>query len=82
MYAAIGTTPAVVIRLTPITLAVLLLWFGPIENVIGEDLDWARRWFPGRRLPDGPGRTAIVTDENARRRRRDTAVADVENSSA
>ena len=47
MYAAIGTTLAVMIRSTPITLAVLLLWFGPIENVIGEGRDWAQRWFPG-----------------------------------
>jgi ABC-type Na+ efflux pump permease subunit len=46
-FAAIGTTIAVLLRSTPIALGVGLLWFGPIENVIGEGQDWAERWFPG-----------------------------------
>jgi ABC-type transport system involved in multi-copper enzyme maturation permease subunit len=46
-FAVIGTTVAVVLRSTPIALGVGLLWFGPIENVIGEGQDWADRWFPG-----------------------------------
>lgn len=59
VYAVIGTTVAVLVRSTPITLGICLLWFGPIENVIGEGRDWATRWFPGlvtRSLmqPDAP----------------------------
>jgi ABC-type transport system involved in multi-copper enzyme maturation permease subunit len=46
-FAVIGTTIAVLLRSTPIALGVGLLWFGPIENVIGEGRDWAERWFPG-----------------------------------
>jgi ABC-type transport system involved in multi-copper enzyme maturation permease subunit len=46
-FAVIGTTIAVLLRSTPIALGVGLLWFGPIENVIGEGQDWAERWFPG-----------------------------------
>jgi hypothetical protein len=60
MFALIGTTVAVLVRSTPIALAIGLLWFGPIENVIGEGRDWADRWFPGLLLrsllqPDVPG---------------------------
>ncbi|MGH9231371.1 MAG: ABC transporter permease [Acidimicrobiales bacterium] len=46
-FAVIGTTIAVLVRSTPIALGIALLWFGPIENVIGEGQDWAERWFPG-----------------------------------
>jgi len=46
-FAVIGTTTAVLVRSTPIALGIGLLWFGPIENVIGEGRDWAERWFPG-----------------------------------
>lgn len=46
-YALIGTTLAVLIRSTPITLGVGLLWFGPIENVVGDGRSWAERSFPG-----------------------------------
>ena len=46
-FAIIGTTIAVLVRSTPIALGVALLWFGPVENVIGEGQDWAERWFPG-----------------------------------
>lgn len=49
-YALIGTTLAVLVRSTPIALAAGLLWFGPIENVIGEGRAWADRWFPGQLL--------------------------------
>jgi hypothetical protein len=43
-----------------------LLWFGPIENVIGEGRSWATRWFPGLVLrsvlrPDAPASTATST---------------------
>jgi hypothetical protein len=46
-FAVIGTTIAVLLRSTPVAVGVSLLWFGPIENVIGEGRDWAERWFPG-----------------------------------
>jgi ABC-type transport system involved in multi-copper enzyme maturation permease subunit len=62
-FAVIGTTIAVLLRSTPIALGVGLLWFGPIENVIGEGRDWAERWFPGMVIrsivrPDTPGAVA------------------------
>jgi ABC-type transport system involved in multi-copper enzyme maturation permease subunit len=66
MYAVIGTTVAVLVRSTPIALAVGLVWFGPFENVIGDGKDWADRWFPGLLLrqmlqPDLPGSISTGT---------------------
>jgi hypothetical protein len=57
---------AVLVRSTPLALAVGLLWFGPIENVIGEGRTWAMRWFPGLLLrsvlrPDAPISIATST---------------------
>ena len=43
----VGATIAVLLRSTPVALGVGLLWFEPIENVIGEGQEWAERWFPG-----------------------------------
>jgi hypothetical protein len=64
VYAVLGTMIAVLVRSTPLALAVGLVWFGPIENVIGEGQSWAMRWFPGLLLrsvlrPDAP--TSIAT---------------------
>jgi ABC-2 type transport system permease protein len=66
VYALIGTMVAVVVRSTPIALAICLVWFGPIENVIGDGRAWADRWFPGLVLrsmlqPDSPGSLATGT---------------------
>jgi ABC-type transport system involved in multi-copper enzyme maturation permease subunit len=70
VYAVLGTMIAVLVRSTPLALAVGLVWFGPIENVIGEGQSWAQRWFPGLLLrsvlrPDAPTSidtsTALVT---------------------
>lgn len=66
VYALIGTTVAVLVRSTPVALAVCLLWFGPIENVIGENRAWAERWFPGLVLrslvqPDQPDALSTAT---------------------
>jgi hypothetical protein len=66
VYAVIGTMIAVIVRSTPIALAIGLVWFGPIENVIGEGHAWAARWFPGLLLrsvlrPDSPVSIATST---------------------
>jgi hypothetical protein len=61
-YALIGTTLAILIRSTPITLGVGLLWFGPIENVLGDGHSWAMHSFPGLLLRSvlQPGRPDSV----------------------
>lgn len=46
-WALIATTLAVVVRSVPIAILMGVFWFGPIENVVGEDLEFAIRWFPG-----------------------------------
>jgi hypothetical protein len=46
-WALIATTLAVLIRSVPIALGAGVMWFGPIENVIGEGQAFAQRWFPG-----------------------------------
>jgi ABC-type transport system involved in multi-copper enzyme maturation permease subunit len=66
VYAVIGTMIAVLVRSTPLALAVGLVWFGPIENAIGEGQDFADRWFPGLLLravlrPDAPSSIATST---------------------
>jgi hypothetical protein len=66
VYAVLGTAIAVLVRSTPPALAVGLVWFGPIENVIGEGQSWAMRWFPGLLLrsvlrPDAPDSIATPT---------------------
>lgn len=66
MFALVGTTIAVLVRSTPVALGIGLLWFGPIENVIGENRAFADRWFPGLVLrslvqPDNPESLATGT---------------------
>jgi hypothetical protein len=56
-WALIATTLAVVARSVPIALGIGVMWFGPIENVIGEGQQFAQRWFPGLLLQQ------IVTPE-------------------
>ena len=46
-WALIATTLAVLVRSVPIALGIGVLWFGPIENVIGNEQELALRWFPG-----------------------------------
>ena len=46
-WALIATTLAVIVRSVPIALGIGIFWFGPIENVIGEEQLFALRWFPG-----------------------------------
>lgn len=65
-FALIGTVLAVVVRSTPIALGIGLLWFGPIENIIGEGRQFAQRWFPGQLLraivaPDAPEVVSTAT---------------------
>lgn len=66
-WALVGTTVAVIVRSTPIALGMVILWFGPIENVIGEDLELARRWFPGQLLQAivSPGSPDVVSTATA-----------------
>ena len=51
-WALIATTLAVVVRSVPLALGIGVFWFGPIENVIGDELDFAGRWFPGLLLQE------------------------------
>jgi hypothetical protein len=65
-YALIGTTLAVLVRSTPVTLGIGLLWFGPIENVLGDGRSWAEHTFPGLLLrsvlqPDRPDSVPTAT---------------------
>ncbi|NHN54494.1 hypothetical protein G9U51_01700 [Calidifontibacter sp. DB0510] len=67
-WALLGTTLGVLTRSVAIGLAVGVAWAGPIENVIGDQLSFGERWFPGLLLrwlsaPDmAPvGQTATLT---------------------
>ncbi|MEJ7719554.1 MAG: hypothetical protein WKF58_03545, partial [Ilumatobacteraceae bacterium] len=64
-FAVIGTTIAVLVRSTPIALGIALLWFGPIENVIGEGRDLGGALVPRHGDPLDPPAAS-------RRRRRHT----------
>lgn len=46
-WALIASSLAVLIRSVPIALGAGMIWFGPVENVIGEGQAFAQRWFPG-----------------------------------
>ncbi len=46
-WALIATTLAVLIRSVPLAIGAGVMWFGPVENVIGEGVEFAQRWFPG-----------------------------------
>jgi ABC-type transport system involved in multi-copper enzyme maturation permease subunit len=66
-YALIGTTLAILLRSTPVTLGVGLLWFGPIENVVGDGHSWAMHSFPGLLLRSvlQPGRPDSISTATA-----------------
>lgn len=46
-WALIATTLAVMIRSVPVAIGTGVMWFGPVENVIGDGQALAQRWFPG-----------------------------------
>ncbi len=46
-WGLIATTLAVLIRSVPVAIGAGIMWFGPVENVVGEGLAFAQRWFPG-----------------------------------
>lgn len=46
-WALIGTAIGWLTRSVPLGLAIGVLWAGPIENALGEDLEFGQRWFPG-----------------------------------
>lgn len=65
-WAIFGTLLAVLLRSTPVAIGAGVLWFGPVENVIGENQRFAQRWFPGQLLraisaPDAPDVVATAT---------------------
>ena len=66
-WAVFGTMIAVLVRSTPIALGIGVLWFGPIENVIGDGQAWAYRWFPGQLLRAivAPGSADMVSTPTA-----------------
>lgn len=45
-----GTALGWLTRSIPVCLGIGVLWAGPIENAIGEDIAFGRRWFPGLML--------------------------------
>ena len=68
-WAVLGTTIGVVCRSTPVGLGLGILWFGPIENILGDSQDFAVRWFPGQLL------RSVVSPDNPLSVRTSTAVA-------
>jgi hypothetical protein len=46
-HAVIGTTIAVLCRSTPVALGIGIVWFGPVENILSDDVAAAFDWFPG-----------------------------------
>lgn len=46
-WGLLGTLLGTVTRSVPIGLGIGLLWAGPLENVIGDELSSAQAWFPG-----------------------------------
>lgn len=51
-WALLGTALGWVTRSIPVGLAIGVLWAGPIENAIGMEIAFGRRWFPGLLLRD------------------------------
>lgn len=58
-WALLGTAVGMITRSVPVGLAVAVLWAGPIENVLGDVMDFGQRWFPGLLLRN------VVTPENS-----------------
>ncbi|AKU18846.1 hypothetical protein VV02_11430 [Luteipulveratus mongoliensis] len=46
-WALLGTAVGMITRSVPVGLAAAVLWAGPIENLLGDSLDFGQRWFPG-----------------------------------
>lgn len=51
-WGVLGTVMGTLTRSIPVGLGVGLVWFGPIENILGDNVDFATRWFPGLLLRD------------------------------
>lgn len=60
-WALLGSVLGTLTRSVPIGLAIGVLWAGPIENAIGEDMAFADRWFPGQLL----GQVVTEISENS-----------------
>ena len=65
-YGAIGNALGVLIRSTPLALAVALVWALPLEHIINLAWNGASHWFPAL-LPDAiaAGGTSLVSYERA-----------------
>jgi ABC-type transport system involved in multi-copper enzyme maturation permease subunit len=46
-WGLLGMMAAIALRTIPITLAVMLAWVFPFENIMFRSFGWADRWFPG-----------------------------------
>jgi ABC-type transport system involved in multi-copper enzyme maturation permease subunit len=46
-WAMIGAAAAVVFRSVPLTLAVVLAWFFPLENILNNTVPASQKWLPG-----------------------------------
>lgn len=57
-----GTVVGVLARSVPLGLALGVAWAGPVENALGEDLDFGQRWFPGLLLRQFVGGHSSLTD--------------------
>jgi ABC-type transport system involved in multi-copper enzyme maturation permease subunit len=63
--AVIAAVVGVLARSVPIGVGITLVWFGPIENIIGDGTSAGERYFPGLLLRAliSPGSTSVGTGE-------------------
>lgn len=52
VWALLGTVVGIVTRSVPVGLAIGVMWAGPVENVLGDDLGFVQKWAPGLLLQD------------------------------
>ncbi|MFV0524999.1 MAG: hypothetical protein ACK5RL_10910 [Acidimicrobiales bacterium] len=52
VWALLGTVVGIVTRSVAVGLAIGVMWAGPLENVLGDDLAVVQKWAPGLLLQD------------------------------